>query len=346
MKTILTTFLLLLAIDTLAVQVHVETDRQCYYVGQELNVYVMAVNTEAAEVVLEFSGLPEFVIEPDGPCGEVSAGLPMLSSVTIPAYGTNVWSRKFDWDRWPLSTGSHSINGLILGYGEATSASFLVEQAVLPKDKVLIDFYSIPGTNLPASSLFAYEAAGIHFSTETTANKDLSWDRTNRRLEANGTTYPPGFNIIAELDFPVYGISVDAYTSTGVQITLIAKDRDGQVITSETTEPAIQQVAQPIRLRASRRIERLEWWPSNDHSSVSIGNLCLYRQPYIYMEHTQQVTTLHWAPDVVQCGLEVCTDLEHPEWETLLSSIGTNEVSIPTTNSPACFYRLIIESDI
>lgn len=342
MKWITTAWILLLSTNILAVQIRVETDRQNYYSGQELNVYVMAVNTQAVNVVLGFPSYPQVIIGVDGQYqGYVE--FPAVSSVTIPAYGTKIWSTQLNWDYWPLSPGSHFINGKVRGYGEATSAPFLVEQAVLPEDKVLIDFYSIPGTDLPATSLFAYEAAGIHFSTKTTEPRDLTFDRTAQRLKANSTTYPPGFNIIATLDFPVYGASVDAYTATGVQITMIAKDSDGQVIASATTEPAIYEIAQPVKLHASRRIETLEWWPSNYRAGVGIGNLCLYRLPSVFMEHDQQMVTLHWAPDVVHSGLEVCTNLQDAVWSSLSSSIGTNAISVPITNSPACYYRLKFE---
>lgn len=345
MKYILTAWLILQATIGFGVEIHVATDSSSYYAGQDFNVNIMATNPLSVSTVLDFPSLPQVVIAADGPCVDPSWSLPVFTSVTIPPFGTHVWIEEFDWGKWPLTAGSHYVSGRVLGYGDAISAPFAVESAVLPQDKVLIDFHTIPGTDAHTTHLFAYDACGVHFTMKTSGvGMKPTLDPVKQRLEANSCTYPPGFNITAALDFPVYGASADAYTAVGVQITMLAKNGDGDVIASVTSAPSTHiESPLPIRLCTSERIETLEWWPSLSNASVSVDNVCLERLPSLFMECTQQMATLRWAPDVVHCGLEVCTNLQDAAWEPLLSSIGTNEVSIPITNSPSCFYRLKIE---
>jgi hypothetical protein len=90
----------------------------------------------------------------------------------------------------------------------------------------------------------------------------------------NSTTYPPGFNLIADFYLPVFAVSSDVMCSAGNTVTMIAKDAEGNTLSSVTSQPAPATFwTGPIFLDAEAPIASVEWWPSIPNSGVGIDNL-------------------------------------------------------------------------
>ena len=91
------------------------------------------------------------------------------------------------------------------------------------------------------------------------------------------TTYPPGFNIVADFVNPLFAITSDVSCAAGITVTMIAKDNKGNVLASVTSQPAPQTFwTGPISIRSEVPIASVEWWPSIPNSGVGIDNLTFW----------------------------------------------------------------------
>jgi len=149
-------------------------------------------------------------------------------------------------------------------------------------ETVTIDFDSLPdGSPTVAGTTIgdSYAEWGVHFSGVSDivvfGDADPVIHVYSRYAKATQCTYPPGFNIVADFDVPVYGISVYVRSAKGETITMTAKDDTGTVIGSVVSAPmpAAYTLIGPLVLNTSVPIATVEWWPSNDHAMVALDDL-------------------------------------------------------------------------
>ncbi len=103
------------------IEVNVETDKRTYHQDEEIEIEIEAANNTSEEVTLEFSSgcqtfyeIGDFGNE-DRPCTMA------LTSVDIPAGESETWEWTHDMEEEPLSEGSHTVKGAVIGYGEDTT---------------------------------------------------------------------------------------------------------------------------------------------------------------------------------------------------------------------------------
>jgi hypothetical protein len=88
------------------------------------------------------------------------------------------------------------------------------------------------------------------------------------------TSYPPGFNIMADFSVNVLTVSADVMTAAGYTVTMVAKDANGVVIDSVESGPAPPEFwVGTLTVTTNTPIASVEWWPSAQNASVGIDNL-------------------------------------------------------------------------
>jgi hypothetical protein len=163
----------------------------------------------------------------------------------------------------------------------SASFPFEVVAPVLPTSSFLIDFDTHPDSLAQPAAIEEYWSYGVRFRTgdgvSYSPRPGIGRIGDNSVLEINSTTYPPGFNIIADLDMPVYGASVDVTSAAGVRVTMIARDRDGNELgkVESNPVPAVNELLGPLTFVSDVPIATLEWWPSQSNATVKIDDLFL-----------------------------------------------------------------------
>jgi len=144
---------------------------------------------------------------------------------------------------------------------------------------VTIDFDHLPDGSPTGWGLIAddYAQWGVHFRSIGVSDmpKYYSMYHDSKYAITLGCSYPPGHNIVADFDTPVYGISVKVSSAAGVTITMVAKDPDGSVIDCVVSPPmpAAYTFVGPIELNTDVPIASVEWWPSNDRAMVGLDDM-------------------------------------------------------------------------
>jgi hypothetical protein len=175
-----------------------------------------------------------------------------------------------------MGLGSHRATGGVAGYGDAGPVNFDVVAPTLPTQGFAIDFDKAPGGDAPVQSITEYWPLGVHFRSQSTANPPRRPGIYDGVLKINSTTYPPGFNIAADFDMSIHGASADVSAATGVQITMIAKDKDGIVLDTAVSDPVPSLGSfVPVSVISKSPIATIEWWPSNQQSTVMLDNLAI-----------------------------------------------------------------------
>jgi hypothetical protein len=156
----------------------------------------------------------------------------------------------------------------------------LTQARVARGDEVFIDFEHLPSgdpTTMGDLVSDSYAEWGVTFwSYGVTDMPDFFDGYYSDGMFAWGhhCTYPPGFNIVAEFDVPVYTVSADVMTAATYTITMIAKDVDGTTIGSVESDPAPPTFwAGNLTLTTDDPIALVEWWPSLQQASVGVDNL-------------------------------------------------------------------------
>lgn len=268
-------------------EISVLTNKSSYTPYDLLTVGVTAYNPNDSAVTLNFPTSEQAWYAMDGVYDNRGSSFQVLTSQTIPAYSSYTWSMNHDWSEYNLTLGTHSVVGSVAGFwGDALGSSqpyfFDVIPPTLPTSDVLIDFTHAPdGSVIPAgSNANVYAAWGVHMGTFKNGeihDIGISSYQGNQYVAVYDTTYPPGFNILAEFDMPVYGVTADVSTAAGYSVTMVAKDANGQVIDSVTSDtvPALHDFMGPIELQSTTPIASVEWWPSYTNATVKVDNLFL-----------------------------------------------------------------------
>ena len=156
---------------------------------------------------------------------------------------------------------------------------------LLAVERIHFDHYPPGGdqANTSGISMDQYSPWGVHFRTISENN---SWPsvrlaNNNQYAQVYSTTYPPGFNMVADFDMPVYSIEVDVSSAVGMTVTMIAKDSSGVIIDSvvSASVPDVSNWFELLQLDTTTPIASVEWWPSEQNASVWIDNLHVLSTP-------------------------------------------------------------------
>ncbi len=268
-------------VNALPLELSVSTDKSAYIAGERLIVDVTAYNPNDQDVYLSFPSALQAWYEMDDVYDSRGGYIQVFTYRDIPAHGSYTWSFSHRWSEYDLTLGTHSVVGNVLGVGSSDPFTFDVVTPVLPTTDFTIDFTNLPDgrTLSPGNSIQnAYAAWGVHFGTYKNSSVysiGVDYDEGNQFAVVYSTSYPPGFNILAQFDMPVYDVAAEVSGAEGITVTMVAKDAAGQVIASVTSDtvPAVRELVGPIELHATTPIATLEWWPSYDRSTVIVDNL-------------------------------------------------------------------------
>ena len=252
------------------------TNKSAYHPGEALDVNITATNTAAQDVVLNFSDGRQGHYTLDDAYHFPQGWILALTSQRVPANSSYTWSFRHNWQAYNMGLGTHRATGGVAGYGDAGPVNFDVVAPTLPTQGFAIDFDKAPGSDAPVQSITEYWPLGVRFRSDTTASIPRRPGIQNGHLQINSTTYPPGFNIAADFDMSIHGASADVSAAIGVQVTMIAKDKDGIVLDTAISDPvpALGSFV-PVSVISKSPIATIEWWPSNQQSTVMLDNLAI-----------------------------------------------------------------------
>lgn len=149
--------------------------------------------------------------------------------------------------------------------------------------EVLIDFETLPGGGTPvlySPVADSYAAWGVSFIEEGFGTSQPAFTQgyggDGSFAWTGQSVYPPGHNIAANFNVPTFEVSADVMTcpSPGEQVTMVAKDANGAILSSVTSDgPSTQFWKGTIAITSIEPIARVEWWPITNTCSVGIDNL-------------------------------------------------------------------------
>ena len=268
------------------VEVSVATDQTFYVVGDPIRYAVSAYNPADTPITLSFSSSQQADYIVDGVYSPDDLSLTVITGRMIPAKGTATWDFFHPWDDYSLVPGPHHVAGLVVGYGTSNQlAGFSVAAPDPVVDDVSIDFDHLPngaatydGANFTYGKIWddAYVTHGVRFRSQGGTVNFLP-TATGVMLHTPTTKYPPGFNIIAEFDMPVYSITADVGSAANQSVTMHAFDANGNALGSVTSDPTTDypNLIGPLSFDSSVPIASVQWFSSVQNASVRIDNLFL-----------------------------------------------------------------------
>jgi len=279
---------MLTSVATAQIDVSVSTSKATYVLGEPMRILVTARNNGSEGVTLEFSTAYQASYVMDGSYVPVVVAAQVLTERHIPAGESYTWVLDHDLAECPLDYGTHRVVGKVIGVASSRAAAeFEIVEGEPMEEDIVIDF-TPPSEDDPldtGSPGWVYASWAVHFSTSRNDDEaiepGLTEDEGNYYLQIGRCTYPPGFNIIADLEFPISGASAQVSTAAGETVTMIAKDADGNVVHTAVS-PVVPEVGEFVAIpefRVDTPISSLEWWPSNERASVMIDDLSLFAMP-------------------------------------------------------------------
>ena len=267
------------------ITVSVATDKAAYVPGELLLVDITAYNPNDFDITLDFSSSLQAEYTMDSVYTNPQVAYQAFTNVTIPANGSYTWSQPHLWSDYDLGIGTHEVVGRVVGRGTSQPYAFDVIAPTLPTSDLTIDFEHLPdGRDLVNSLGDEYAAWGVHFHEARSGLPEagrVSVHRSddNQYAAAVSCTYPPGFNIVADFDMSVHGISADVSSAAGMTVTMVAKDADGEIIASvESDVIAAYQEFVTVSLDGvtkDRPIASVEWYASQENAAVFVDNIHL-----------------------------------------------------------------------
>lgn len=108
--------------NTDGISVSVSTNKYSYAQGEAITFYINARNNTAYEKILNFNSgcQTSYSIGPYNSANNQACTL-ALTSVRIPAYGTQTWTVTHYPSTYNLPSGTYTLTGRVIGYGEATA---------------------------------------------------------------------------------------------------------------------------------------------------------------------------------------------------------------------------------
>jgi hypothetical protein len=162
-----------------------------------------------------------------------------------------------------------------------TSEELTIDSGAAPQVGAFIDFETLPGGSpVPEGEVGSwylsrnvrFHELGYGYRQPGFQNGDGS---DGNFAQSNVTTYPSGFNIVAEYSVPVGYVAADVMTApaAGFAVTMTAFDAGGQLVaTVESASPADWWKGR-LTLQSPGGIARVEWFPSLPQATVGIDNL-------------------------------------------------------------------------
>jgi hypothetical protein len=241
-------------------------DKDVFRRGERLDIHVTATNTSSEPVVLHFNDGRQAHYNIDGTIEFPEGWTLALTQRPIAANSSYTWTFRHDWFWRDLSLGSHNVVGGVIGHGDAGPVPFEVVPPTLPTSGFSIDFDT-------EESISEYWPVGVRFRSNTSGGSSRPGIHDGH-LRINSGTYPPGFNIAADFDMPVHGIAAEVSAAVGVSITMVAKDAAGNVLDTSVSEPVggLGNFV-PVSVSSNSAIASVEWWPSNERSTVMVDNV-------------------------------------------------------------------------
>ncbi len=253
------------------------TGRSVYGPGEPVWIYVTGANYGDEDVTLHFNSSIQAVYILDGYVWP-RIGLWVLTEVLIPAQGSYTWEFRHNPAEYYLDPGRHWVCGGvgIAGFGSVTYFDVIVPP--MPQEDFVIDFEHFPSgaPSEPAGLADVYAPWGVRFSSLGVSHAPaLRVSPDNAYADVRSCTYPPGHNIVADFDMPVYSVAADISSAVDMTVTMVARDSGGRVIGSVTSPPVPEHggFVGPIELVATTPIASVEWWPSDDSAGVMIDDL-------------------------------------------------------------------------
>jgi hypothetical protein len=254
-------------------------DKAQFYPGEALNYHIIAENPTTDPITLRFNTSGQAHIILDGGPPQVNGISQILTQRTIPAQSSHTWTIAHNWRSTNLSIGSHEYIGGVVGYGNAAPILFDVVPPVFPTEGFTIDFETLPDSSSVPMSITEYWPFGVRFATQTSSSQarpTIGTAAENRYLTINSTTYPPGFNILAEFDIPVHALAADVSGSVGTQVTMVALDALGQVLDTAVSAPTPSGGGfLPVSVESISPIASVQWWSNPMNSSIRVDNLAI-----------------------------------------------------------------------
>ncbi len=260
----------------------VATDKSAYVAGELLITEISAHNPNVEDIILWFGSSRQAYYTMDSTYTSPRGGYSVITSATIPAQSSYTWNVAHDWAAYDLTLGSHSVVGIVGNAGSSPANTFDIISQTLPTSDVFIDFETLPDGRVIGTSGgldHEYVAWGVHFGKIKNGAEEfvpIHADGNNHYVGAGSTSYPPGFNIFAEFDMEVYGVSANVSSAVGQTITMIARDSNGVFIDSVVSDVVTSGwVANPVTLQSQTPIASVEWWPAAQNAYVMVDNLYL-----------------------------------------------------------------------
>jgi hypothetical protein len=293
MKTSRFLFLSILLLSTIAsaqINVTVTTNKDTYILGEPVQIFITATNKGDEDVTLEFPNSGVCNYRMDGVYTPIFAHADVLTDVVIPAGESKTWSFRHNLEEYPLEIGDHRVSGTILNVGRGRAEFEVVEGEAMEED-ILIDFTppSEDDSEDADSEAWVYASWAIEFRSAQDPDQEenpaigpsLTEDEGNYYLKVGRCTYPPGYNIIADFQYPIAGASMRVSSAAECTVTVIAKDADGNVLhTAESPEvSAVGEFVAIPEFRTDTPIASLEWWPSDERATVMVDDLLLIALP-------------------------------------------------------------------
>ncbi len=300
------------SVKSAEIELSVATDQASYWPNEVITVSVTAYNPNDYEVTLDFpsSHQASYIVDDVYDWSSDKGFFDALTQVTIGPGSFHTWDFNHDWEYtygeytygYDLSIGTHSVVGYLQPYGvisdytdemqiifdtQSPSLEFEVIVAPPPPTDLLIDFDYYPDGDKAETTgnlLEQYAPWGVHFRTISNNNKrspSVQSGNDNQYAKVSSTTYPPGFNIVADFDMPIYSVEVDVSSAVGRTVTMIAKDSDGAIIDSvvSASVPDVSNWFDLLQLDTTTPIASVEWWPSEQNASIWIDNLHVVSGP-------------------------------------------------------------------
>lgn len=313
-------------------QITVATDQPAYYLGDPIKYLVTATNHDPTPVTLWFSSSNQFDYEIDGIHSPDGWGLAVITNVEVPASGSYTWTGSHNWDEWSLEPGTHSVVGEVVWTGVSEPVSYEILATPEITSDVSIDFDTFPNGDptltdgeLTHGRLWrdAFARQGVRFSSEGGTVNLSERPEYGGILRTPTTSYPPGFNVIAEFDMPVYGVSNDALGAGTSAVRLRAYDADDRLLGVATSDPETGVVS----FASETPIAWVQWFGSSPQATVWIDNLLLNvdgaerdgdfngdgvadQADYaVWLENQNRVVAPGWGPDADRSGVIDTADL-------------------------------------
>ena len=266
------------------IRVRVETDQNSYFVGDPIAYTVVALNSSPDPVTLRFSTSQQADFFVDGVYSPDDVAFQILTSRTVPGLGSTSWGFAHPWDEYELSPGRHRVVGSVIGVGRSQPEWFEVLVPPPVERDVFLDFEHYPdgtptlGEGGISHGLWdsAFLRSGVRFGSEggglNLRATPMGFISTRRQGSS-----PQGFNITADFDMPVYGVSAEVGSAGGESVTMVAYDAAGEVLGSVTSEPVLDYPNAVGRLSfdSDTPIAAVQWTPSRIDAAVTVDDLFL-----------------------------------------------------------------------